>query len=79
MSAAGTAYALRQAASRITGLLRPETGLWRDTTAIRSELFGTERLEHHALTLAAAQTVARVPGRRVPKLTARVKTVLAKG
>ncbi|SDI47251.1 GH36-type glycosyl hydrolase domain-containing protein [Salipiger marinus] len=73
MSAAGTAYALRQAASRITGLLRPETGLWRDTTAIRSELFGTERLEHHALTLAAAQTVARVPGRRVPKLTARVK------
>ncbi|MDP3340557.1 GH36-type glycosyl hydrolase domain-containing protein [Frigidibacter sp.] len=40
---------------------------------IRSELFGTERLEHHALTLAAAQTVAPHPRARVSPLTARVK------
>jgi len=30
---------------------------WSDTTPIRSDLFGTERLEHHAETLAAAQRV----------------------
>ncbi len=28
---------------------------WRDTAAIRADLFGTERLEHHAASLAAAQ------------------------
>ena len=33
--------------------------LWADTAPIRSDLFGIERLEHHALTLAAAQTVTR--------------------
>ncbi|TVP69706.1 MAG: DUF3131 domain-containing protein [Rhodobacteraceae bacterium] len=31
-------------------------GLWQDAGIIRSELFGTERLEHHALSLAQAQT-----------------------
>ncbi|MBL4918991.1 GH36-type glycosyl hydrolase domain-containing protein [Szabonella alba] len=47
--------------------------LWRDTTPIRSEIFGTERLEHHALTLAAAQAVAPWRGPPVRPLTARVK------
>ncbi len=49
------------------------TDLWRDTAPIRSEIFGTERLEHHALTLAAAQTVAPWRGPRVQPLTARVE------
>ena len=52
---------------------RSSPDLWQDTTVIRSELFGTERLEHHALTLAAAQIVAPYPGKRVSPLTARVK------
>ena len=45
---------------------------WLDTTPIRSDLFGTERLEHHAETLAAAQTVTAV-GKRVPLLSRRLK------
>ncbi|KPP88541.1 MAG: cyclic beta-1,2-glucan synthetase [Rhodobacteraceae bacterium HLUCCA08] len=49
------------------------TDLWRDTTPIRSEIFGAERLEHHALSLAAAQAVAPRRGPRVRPLTTRVK------
>ncbi len=45
---------------------------WRDTSPIRSDLFGTERLEHHAETLAAAQTVSRV-ALRVPSLSRRLR------
>ncbi len=45
---------------------------WRDTTPIRSDLFGTERLEHHAETLALAQIVSHVP-RRVTSLSRRLK------
>ena len=45
---------------------------WQDTAPIRSDLFGTERLEHHAETLAAAQTVAALP-LRVPPLSRRLK------
>jgi cyclic beta-1,2-glucan synthetase len=45
---------------------------WRDTAPIRSDLFGTERLEHHAETLAADQHLAiRAP--RVPSLTRRLR------
>jgi len=47
--------------------------LWRDTTPIRSEIFGTERLEHHALSLAAAQAVATWRGLTVRPLTSRVR------
>ena len=44
---------------------RPKVaGLWADLTPIRSELFGIERLEHHALSLAAAQPVRG--GRPIP-------------
>jgi cyclic beta-1,2-glucan synthetase len=32
--------------------------VWQDSAPIRADLFGTERLEHHAQTLAAAQAVA---------------------
>ncbi len=33
--------------------------VWADAKPIRSDLFGIERLEHHALSLAAAQTVTQ--------------------
>ncbi len=45
---------------------------WRDAAVIRADLFGTERLEHHAVSLAKAQPVGgRVP--RVAPLSARVR------
>ncbi|MCY1705072.1 GH36-type glycosyl hydrolase domain-containing protein [Pannonibacter sp. SL95] len=47
-------------------------GVWHDKTVIRSELFGAERLEHHALSLAAAQSQGEQRYRRVPLLTDRV-------
>ncbi|MDB5657925.1 MAG: chbP, partial [Cypionkella sp.] len=40
-----------------------EPSAWDDTAPIRSELFGTERLEHHAETLAASQKLATRPVR----------------
>ncbi len=47
---------------------------WNDAAPIRSDLFGPERLEHHAETLAAAQTVARTGHAvRVPSLSRRLK------
>jgi cyclic beta-1,2-glucan synthetase len=51
----------------------PVTALWADTAPIRSDLFGVERLEHHAISLAAAQAV--LPGSRVfsPNLLGRVR------
>jgi cyclic beta-1,2-glucan synthetase len=45
---------------------------WSDTAPIRSDLFGTERLEHHAETLAADHRVARAPV-RVPSLSRRLR------
>ena len=47
-------------------------GVWRDGAPIRAELFGTERLEHHARTLAAAQSIANGRPLAVPKLSHRV-------
>jgi cyclic beta-1,2-glucan synthetase len=35
---------------------------WQDTHAIRADLFGAERLEHHAISLALEQKVARARG-----------------
>ena len=46
--------------------------LWADKTPIRADLFGAERLEHHAQTLAAAQHLATGRPLRVRKLSARV-------
>ena len=47
---------------------------WNDAAPIRSDLFGPERLEHHAATLAAAQTVARTGhARRVFSLSRRLR------
>ena len=43
---------------------RNASGVWQDKAPIRAELFGTERLEHHAQSLAAAQPVAS--GRSLP-------------
>ncbi len=52
--------------------LQKTSSTWRDATPIRADLFGTERLEHHAETLAEAQAVApHAP--RVPSLTRRLK------
>jgi cyclic beta-1,2-glucan synthetase len=45
---------------------------WSDTTPIRSDLFGTERLEHHAETMAEAQLVTQHPA-RVPSLHRRLR------
>ncbi len=46
-------------------------GLWSDTAPVRAELFSVERLEQHALTLAAAQSVAP-HRRRMPPLRRRL-------
>ncbi len=46
--------------------------VWQDGAPIRADLFGTERLEHHARTLAAAQTLASGRPLAVPKLSSRV-------
>ena len=46
--------------------------LWRDPSPIRSELFGAERLEHHAETLAATDTVTDRPV-QVPLLSRRLR------
>ena len=64
---------LRQRLVRSVRWRPPATDLWRDTTPIRSEIFGSERLEHHALSLAAAQAVALWRGPPVRPLTSRVK------
>ncbi len=56
----------------IFGLLKFESGVWSDVNPIRSDLFGPERLERHAESLAAAQTVTDRP-LRVPSLTKRLK------
>ncbi|MCC6001251.1 MAG: glycosyl transferase, partial [Pararhodobacter sp.] len=53
-------------------MARARPGLWRDGTIIRADLFGPERLEHHAVSLAQAQTVT--PQRlRVQSLSGRVQ------
>ncbi len=52
---------------------RPADGLWADTAPIRSDLFGIERLEHHALSLATAQSVPKGRPVVVFNLLSRVK------
>ncbi len=47
--------------------------VWHDTSPIRADLFGTERLEHHAQTLAAAQPVATGKQLAVRTLSSRVR------
>ncbi len=47
--------------------------VWLDTAPIRADLFGTERLEHHAQTLASAQRVASGTPLRVRNLASRVQ------
>lgn len=51
--------------------VRAGSDLWRDTAVIRADLFGAERLEHHAISLARAQPVTR-RRMRVTPLAARV-------
>ncbi|MEY4871856.1 MAG: hypothetical protein RLZZ563_1186, partial [Pseudomonadota bacterium] len=48
-------------------------GVWADPAPIRADLFGIERLEHHAVSLAIAQTAPAVRQSRVPNLLDRVK------
>ncbi|MDR6740985.1 cyclic beta-1,2-glucan synthetase [Herbaspirillum sp. 1173] len=45
---------------------------WADTAPVREELFGIERLEQHARSLAAAQTISLHPP-RVPSLHSRLR------
>lgn len=74
--------------SNVAGWLTGKSNVWQDTAVIRSELFGAERLEHHALSLAAAQEIVMPRGAwanlraaiainpsppRVQPLTARVR------
>ena len=51
--------------------LRNHAALWNDPAPVREELFGVERLELHARTLAAAQPVTSSPP-KVPSLHARL-------
>ena len=51
---------------------RGSEDLWQDNAPIRADLFGAERLEHHAQTLADAQQVPAGRPMRVRKLSARV-------
>ncbi|RYI23971.1 MAG: glycosyl transferase, partial [Acetobacteraceae bacterium] len=51
----------------------PDPGVWRDSAPIRADLFGTERLEHHAQSLAAAQPVFEGTSLRVKPLSRRVR------
>ncbi|MDZ4067055.1 MAG: glycosyl transferase, partial [Tabrizicola sp.] len=53
---------------------RANTGplVWQDTAPIRADLFGTERLEHHAQSLASAQPIAKGKQVRVQPLSRRV-------
>ncbi len=46
---------------------------WNDPAPVRAELFGIERLEHHARTLAAAQTVQTEGRARVVPLNRRLR------
>ena len=48
-------------------------GVWQDSAPIRADLFGTERLEHHAQSLAAAQPIATGKPLPVQPLSRRVK------
>ncbi len=68
---------LRRTAPGATDLIawvrgRPAGGLWADLAPIREDLFGVERLEHHAESLAAAQAVTARPV-RVLNLTRRLR------
>ncbi len=54
------------------GAVPPVPGVWQDSAPIRADLFGTERLEHHAQSLAAAQSVRSGPPVRVASLSRRV-------
>ena len=59
--------------SAVGARFSPVPGVWRDNAPIRADLFGTERLEHHAQTLAAAQPVLAGKPLRVQSLSRRVR------
>lgn len=69
---------MRDWKDRLPGLaslkgVRAGSGLWQDSAPIRADLFGTERLEHHAQSLAAAQPVVTGTPLRVQPLGRRVR------
>ncbi len=45
---------------------RNASSVWQDTAPVRGELFGVERLEQHARSLAAEQSVTQLPPRVLP-------------
>jgi cyclic beta-1,2-glucan synthetase len=56
-----------------TDFRKSTPGVWQDSAPIRADLFGTERLEHHAESLAAAQPIAKGKPLPVQPLSRRVK------
>jgi cyclic beta-1,2-glucan synthetase len=63
----------RRLQSAVGARFRPVPEVWQDNAPIRADLFGTERLEHHAQTLAAAQEIATGRPLRVQSLSRRVR------
>ena len=59
--------------SRFVEQARATPDVWEDAAPIRADLFGAERLEHHARTLAAAQDVVADHPKRVMRLSRRLK------
>jgi cyclic beta-1,2-glucan synthetase len=51
----------------------PNSSVWEDGAPVRAELFGAERLEHHAQSLAEAQRIITGRPLRVLPLRRRVK------
>jgi cyclic beta-1,2-glucan synthetase len=64
---------LRRLQASLKGHFDAHPGVWQDSAPIRADLFGTERLEHHAQTLAAAQPVTAGSSLRVRSLSRRVR------
>ena len=70
MTAADILHSLAAAIGRDR---KGSAAVWQDKAPIRAELFGIERLEHHAESLAAAQQVAPARRPRVQSLGRRVR------
>ncbi len=59
--------------SRVVSRFSRVPDVWQENAPIRADLFGTERLEHHAETLAAAQPISTAKPLRVRPLKRRVR------
>ena len=64
---------LRCLQNSICARFSPVPGVWQANAPSRADLFGTEQLEHHAQTLAAAQLISTDKPLRVQLLSHRVR------